>query len=493
MKWHTADRYTVGLSSLLTYSALILFLIAFCVLAGAVVAVELYILLPIFMLPLLLTVLPISNRYQSKLFYILGASLLIAALLWPRYSYIRVGGLPGITPTRVLLAISLFVAIVYFLRSPKFKKEIFSAISQGQSIFWFVAIFIVFRFLSVVFAHRPLESLYGFLNEILFYPLMMLLFVTAFRSSIDVERIVRSLVYVTLFICLIGTLEYIRHQNVFTGILPVTDEYAQEALLSKVRDSGYRIQSTFDHPLTYAQFLVCVIPILIAAFFRFNGLVFRSIAIITVILAFGSVWLTGSRSGMVLGVATVLGMGVIVSVVQFLRRRVRLGALVISMFGLAIVSMATMLLIDSLMAIIAGRSYAEASSTSARLLMLDRAIPLLIASPLVGHGVNQAAALIGFVGSRGILTVDSLLISFLVESGVIALLAYVVSIFSAIIFAVRNAANDSRGDILLHSAFAASLLVFFMTTVTLSLTSNMFLLAFLFAAVVSSRKRVVVK
>lgn len=282
--------------------------------------------------------------------------------------------------------------------------------------------------------------------------------------------------------------EYIRQQNIFSGLLPVTDEYAQEAMLSKIRDSGYRIQSSFDHPLTYAQFLVCVIPILIASFFQYKGIIFRGVSVAAVLLALGSAWLTGSRSGVALSVMSVLGMGVLVLVIQFFQRKVRLGVVIISIFGIALMAVSAIFLIDHLLLLVAGRSAAEASSTSARLLMLKRAIPLVLNSPLVGNGVNQAATLIGFVGARGVLTVDSLLISFAVESGVIALLAYVFSVLAGFIHAVRNSLGESREDSILQLGFATSLILFLMTSVTLSLTGNMYFLAFLFAMVIGSTR-----
>lgn len=257
------------------------------------------------------------KNYPPKLFYTLGLSLLLAALLWPRYAYIRIGALPGATPTRIFLALALFAGIAYLLRSPGFRHGLISKISEAKSIFIFISIFTFFRLLSVIFADNPFASLYGFLNEVVFFPLMTLLFVSAFRSSSDIGKIIRALVYVTFFILLIGMAEYIRQQNIFSGLLPVTDEYAQEAMLSKIRDSGYRIQSSFDHPLTYAQFLVCVIPILIASFFQYKGIIFRGVSVAAVLLALGSAWLTGSRSGVALSVMSVLGMGVLVLVIQF--------------------------------------------------------------------------------------------------------------------------------------------------------------------------------
>lgn len=465
--------------------------VVFCFIAGAAVGIGAYVLLPVFFAPLFpvfLMVVPVSKKYPPKMFYFFGASLLTAALLWPRYAYIRIGPLPGVTPTRIMLALSLFAGLAYVVRSPGFRRGVASALSESKAVFYSIFVFTLFRFLSVVFAKYPFESLYGFLNEVVFFPLMTLLFVAAFRSSIDIGKIVKLLVYVTCLICLLGVVEYARQQNVFAGVLPVTDEYAQEALLSKIRDSGYRVQSSFDHPLTYAQFLVCVIPILIAAAFHFKGMVFRGTAFITVVMAFGSAWLTGSRSGVVLSIVSVLSMGVLVLGIQFFQRKVRLSVVVISIFGLAIATLGVMFAIDHLLLLIAGRSTAEASSTSARLLMLMRAIPLVLDSPLVGHGVNQAATLIGFVGARGVLTVDSLLISFAVESGVIALLAYILSVLAAFNIALRNAIRDSQDDAILQLGFATSLISFLMTTVTLSLTGNMFLLALLFALVVGSTR-----
>lgn len=477
----------------LSYSIL---LFVFCVLGGTAVGLEAYVLLPVFFAPIvvvLIFVLPVSKVYPNRLFFLLGVLLLSAALLWPRYAYIRIGGLPGVTPTRVFLALSLFFGLLYLLRSPCFRRKLAIELSSSKLIVFPVFVFALFRFLSVAFADNPIGSLYGFLNEIVFFVLMTVFFVGAICEPKNVQKFIKILVCLTFFICLIGVFEYLLQRNVFVGILPITDEYAQEAMFSKIRDSGYRIQSTFDHPLTYAQFLVSIIPLLIAGFFRFNGVIFRCVALLTISFAIGSAWLTGSRSGVLLSFSSVISMGALAMAIQFFRRNIKLGTLIISVFGLSLAALIGMLLVDQVLLVLSGRSSAESSSTAARMLMFYRAIPLVLDSPLVGYGVNQAAGLIGFVGARGILTIDSLLLSLVVESGVVALVCYLLCITSAVFISIRSAVRDCDSNTVVHLAFATSLIVFLMTTVTLSLTGNLFFLAFLLASVVVLNKPVAIK
>lgn len=460
----------------------------FAVLAGLVVALQFYALLPALFLPfsaLFAVLLPSAETKQQKIQFVLGAALLFASLLWPRYSYIRLGGLPGLTPTRVVLAIATFVWIAYLLRNRSIRSELAQAISVNKALFISLFAYLLFRILSVAFAAQPFVALFSLINELTNLLLISLLNIAAFRSRPDIEKVLGILVLVTLAIGLIGVVEYIRQKSFFLEVFPITDDYAQEALLGKVRDSSYRIQSTFDNPLTYAQFLVCTQPLLLAAFFRQESKTKRLVTLVTLLISFGSAVATGSRSAMVVGLASFVLMLFLYFASEFRKRRIKPELIVLSLFALAATVLSGLLFFDHIATLIAGRSASEASSTEMRMLMLSRAIPLVLDSPVLGHGVGQAAALIGIYSSRGTPTVDSLLISLIVESGVGALLAYVTLILSAAFAAVRTAGNVSAKEAVVGLALATSLIAFFATSITLSMRSNFFFLSFLLSAVIA--------
>lgn len=161
-----------------------------------------------------------KNTLQ-KCSYFFGTALLASALPRPRYAYVRIGpslcyaytdffGAFFVCWSLLICCAHLGLGEVYLLRY--LTQRLF------YTAYWF---FKLFRFLSVFFAKYPFESLYGLLNEIVFFPLMTLLFVAAFRSSIDIGKILRILVYVTFLICLLGVAEYVRQQNIFAGLLPI--------------------------------------------------------------------------------------------------------------------------------------------------------------------------------------------------------------------------------------------------------------------------------
>lgn len=430
------------------------------------------------------SIFPVKSRGVQNLFCLLGMIFLFGAMLWPRYAYVRLGGSIGVTPTRIVLAFCVLSLLVYLIKDWRFRARLTEGLAGARWIVIGLVIFFFSRLISAGISDAPLASMLGFANEFTFFGIVFLLFVVALSGQHSIEKTVAIFPIIMSVVVVVGLVEWYKEYNVFSGLVSVSDDYMREATLSKIRAEKYRIQAMSDHPLTYAQFLACAVPILISVALTRSSRITQILIAMLVVLAFISLWMTGSRAGVGAALLTIFLMWCMATIVNAAKHRIDLAKLILLIFGLGVAAIGIIILFDGALDFLSGKSSAEISSTSARLLMLERAVPLVYESPLFGHGVNRAAELIGYVGSRGVLTVDSLLISFAVESGTFALLAYLFTMFSGIATALRVARRVEGERHNLIIAFAASILAFLMTSVVLSLTSNLYFLAFVLAAIV---------
>lgn len=458
-------------------------------LAGAAIGMGLYVVLPLILLPVVFVVslsLVDVDSCRACLRYV-GAFTVASMILWPRYSYIRIGGLPGVTPSRLLALFFVFLFVVVIAKSKKIRSDFIRAVADSGVVGWVLLVYLLFRVLSVVFSKDPLPSLFVTVNELIFFGLFFALSAWILRSKTDALHLVRLLAVATIVVALVVVLEYKRQQNVFAGVLPVSDDYAAQALANKVRDSGYRVQATFDHPLTFAQYLVTVIPLMVIGFFRSTGFWVRIFWGVCCSSALVSVVLSGSRSVFVVLFVSLAFLCFILLLRDFVAKRTTIGGVLVAISGLAVLVLVVAVLSDKILPLLAGRTASEVASSTARLHMLHRAIPLVLDSPLFGYGVGRAAELVGYVGAGGILTIDSLPISIVVESGVVALVCFFFVIGLGVWKAFQSMKIGSE-KFPISAGFAAALVAFGVSMMTLSLTSNMFVLAVVISGALASTR-----
>ena len=458
------------------------------VISGLFVGIEWYVFVAAELAPLLVVMSMLfvaRNRYPSRLLFCLSIAALVSSAVWPRYAYIRVGGLPGITPTRVVILLSILALVVLFVRSIVFRRELLDRFGRASRLLSCVFVFELLRMLSAAFSDQWIPSLIGFANEFVSISVVLILCVAGIGDRNELRDVLKFIYLSVFLVVLVGFIEFFAQKSLFADFLDVNDDYVRDVLLAKVRDSAYRVQSTFDHPLSYAQFIACLLPMVVCSFVAFQGKLKKFMLFVLFSGLLASIFATGSRSGAIVGVSGVLLTLVLLAIVNVIRGGFGRGVpyLVTIFIGIAVLLLVFVAYGDRFIDFAVGRSAAEYSSTSARLLMFERALPLIMDSPIVGHGVNRAAELIGFVGARGVVTVDSLLLSFAVESGVFALLAYVSMIALGVWKALRNSINDASETSSLQVGFAGALIAFFFTSMTLSLSGNLFLVGFLLASV----------
>lgn len=470
-----------GLLRFMPYGVICAALICAISLGGAI-GVGLYVVVPAIVAPaaVLTLVIVLKEKSLRKIMACVATLSFSALLLWPRYAYFRIGALPGVTPPRLMVSLLILCFIANWIKSAKSRSTFARSthgIAAGVSL---VVAFCGSRLLSVIVSADPAPSLFPLINELVFFGGGFLVALEVSREEGAPEALYRVLIAVTWGICAIAFAEYIKQKNIFMGVFPVTDEYALQAMQGKIRDSGYRVQGTFDNPLSLAQYLSTVMPMLVSRVIGRKLDVWGVLAMAAAGASTLAIVMTGSRSALIFTVLAVLLLYAFAIKDRFARKEVTLGGGVASVVALIVLFILAISAVSYIEGLLLGRSAAEASSTNARLIMLDRAWPLVLEKPLFGHGVSRAAQLIGFYGAGGVLTVDSLLISFAVESGLVGLLSYV----GLILYALRSACTTparGRCGYLFGAGLCSALGAFLVSSATLSLTGNLFFLAVLLA------------
>jgi len=441
----------------------------------------------VIILPIIIVTL-FREQHLKNIVLLLGWIVIVSLCLWPRYSYLRFGGLPALTPTRGVLVLWIASWIGFWFKSSVFRKYFYERAASAKWLYILLIVWVGWIFFANLFASNPFRGLYFIFDHVLMLCGFFFMLSIILMRPTDVERLSKLLSVMVLIVVSVGVVEFVLERNVFANILPITEDYAAQALSVKIRDSGYRAQSTFDHPLTFAQFLIAVVPLLMAGFFSAQKFKGRFYWLCCVLVAVAGLIIAKSRAGIVVSIVTVLFFMSIVGFRRLVAGKITIPDLLITIGMTILLTVCTYVVADKLMELTVGRTSAEMSSTHARIVMLNRAIPLVLDSPLVGYGTGRAVELVGIYGRGGALTVDSLLISYAVESGLVALFAYIFLIITTVFRAVRISARDDRFSYY-GAGLAASLVGFFLTTVTLSLTPNLFVLATLLAATVTLSER----
>jgi O-antigen ligase len=245
------------------------------------------------------------------------------------------------------------------------------------------------------------------------------------------------------------------------------------------RNGLFRASSTFVTPLSFGEFQIIVIPI--GLFFLLHReKLFEKV--LGGAVAFGGIvgiYCSGSRGGFV---------GVIASVAVFvafysIRKAVSTkGSLVPAIAGLlGIIGFGCVIgligLSHSFHDMVLGGA-AQASSTDARYLQWAAGTPFIKSNPITGHGLGLGGFIIGMP------SIDSYMLSLVVETGVLGLLFFFGLLVLPVWYGLRNYLSDMSESGALAGALACSFIGFIMNRLVLSQKENHMLIFSLLAVVI---------
>jgi hypothetical protein len=374
-----------------------------------------------------------GNKNENRIKVLLLASSLIyitSSIIWPKYIALRPPGLPPISIQRFanLLAISSFVFAMFC--SNWFKKEIANSYNSAKAFWIFFGILVFFRFASVFMSAKLFHSMYIFMSDLFvhwFFIFIGVFIGSSYRNFMLFSKIIVCCFFLNFFLA-IG--EFALGRNLFLQFVNAADPALEWIMKEKTRGGAYRVHSVFNHPILFAEFASIGFCFAVFMSSRIKNTAWRYTAIFAAVFCVSVMLiLSGSRSGYV-AAAIVISLTALSPLANSLfRGQMNLKTAALWSFLIIVVAIAVSILGILVYDLTFGKyTSATAGSDTARLIMLERTFDKLIESPIIGHGVAQAAELVGieiFGSASSSHTIDSLYISYTVESGLFAIIAFI--------------------------------------------------------------------
>jgi hypothetical protein len=357
---------------------------------------------------------PIERVYGVTLFLMLA---------WPNYIAIVLPGLPWVTPTRVALFILTFLFLYSISTSSPLRSHIVT-VARSSPLLW--ALFLLWNFtlfLSLPFSDAIGSSVKGLIDDQLRLTQMFFIGCLIFARRGGPTWTVRWLLILSLVSALDGFLElrlgYPPWAHNIPSFMKIDNDLLEEILSSQARsdDGFYRVRGPYVNSLVFAEFLAICTPFIIHWLLTGRSLKLRVGMACLWVVILGAIIVTQSRLGLI---GTIVAIGCYVPLWAYRQWRSDQTSIIgpSLLFGAPIVAMALIGMIFSshtlTMRVLGGG--AQAASDDARVQQKQMAIPKIETHPL-GHGINQAAGVLGFTSPNGRLTVDNYYLNTLLDLG----------------------------------------------------------------------------
>lgn len=399
-------------------------------------------------------------------------------ILWPNYLAIALPGLPWISVRRLFGGPLLLLLLISVSTSAKFRSDLTASLQSVPLLWKLMAAFVIVQLLSLAFADSKAT---GFARALSMQMVWTSIFFVSAYVFLTPGRIVRwawIMCGMAVVVSLIALLEaqqgHVLWVDHIPSFLKVEDESVAMTLAGKYRlGQTYRSVSTFATTLALAEFLALTCPFLIHIAMIKRKPAFWVLFVAVDILIIAGILASQSRLGMVGFVVGHAAYGLLWAVRKWRTDRVSLfgPALTLAYPALMAVTAAAILAFGRLRTVTIGNGQ-HAPSNMAREMQVEMAGPVFLKSPLFGHGPNQGASALGYTNPSGTLTIDSYILSILLDYGIVGFLVYYGMILVGIRKAVSLSARAKDDELGYALPVAVALMVFVVSKLVLSQEEN---------------------
>lgn len=402
-----------------------------------------------------------------------------AKLLWPDYFAPNIPGLPAISLGRVTIVLLMLVMIVTLSMSRSAKRDLKDALQALPLWKMLIAINVIQTF-TILLSVAPFRSFNQLLVTLQAWTGIYIASVLAFTNPRVRRWFPRFLVVVAVLLCALGMAELQNQALLWSKNFPTFLRYDQVIagiLEPKFRDGGYRVTTIYTTSLSLAEFLALVSPFFLHNLLHAKG-IHKSLfwAAANLLLLF-TIVKTGARLGIV-GMFAADTFYVMIWSIRRWRNHHKADligpAMSLAFPAAAAAFLVSMFTVDAVRyRTIAGSS--TGFSDDARWTQFEMALPSILKNPL-GYGIGSSGEVIGFTTPGGQLTVDSYVLTLLVDVGIMGLLLYTAMLLVSVwkmSFIAYETADESE---FLTAAVAASIVSWITSKLVLSQADNDMLL-----------------
>jgi O-antigen ligase len=416
--------------------------------------------------------------------------MLVVDLCVPYYYTVQIGGLPWISARRLATFGLIAPFLVAVASSSEVRRKIGDRLRAAPLIVVCVVGFLVMAFFSIFTSTLPQESTSAFSDVVLSWYVLFLAALYVVKDKNDSILLLKIVCFCALFNTAAGILEFRVEHRIFLDFFPksMLDSFIESnpqmaAFLDvsrNFRNGHYRAASTFITPLSFAEFEIMVIPIGLFFALHREKVWERCLGWGVVIGGMVGIFVSGSRGGYVGFLVSTAAFAAAWSIRKARISRISLAPAFVGLSGaLSFGAVLVLIMVWRRAHDMVLGGGAEASSTEARQIQWEAALPLIKTNPITGHGLGTG----GFDIS---MSIDSYVISLILETGVPGFVFFAGIVCLPIWYGLRNYIVDLSESGALSGALACSFVAFFMYRLALSEKENNTFAYFLLALVVSS-------
>lgn len=438
----------------------------------------------------------VPEKLLRRIFFVMvGVQLCV-----PAYYAIDIGYLPWISARRffslsVILLFSLVIA-----GSASAREKVKETLRDSRSLTFCVLGFLLTIFLSILGAKSVTQSMASFVDSLLNWYIPFFVCILIVRTADEIILVAKIIVVSALIVGIAGIVEFFLQHRYFFDIFPrgiLAEMMARNPALavmvnvSMFRNGLYRAASIFSVSLSFSEFLTMAAPI--AGYFVLHGSSWRQrvIGAVTILVTIAGLMASGSRGGYLCFLIS-MPLMMLLWTARYTRFNPSsmVGAIMFSIFSAGMIAVMVIIFSSGRLSNMVFGGGDTASSTQARFIQWNAALPHIISNPVTGHGVGSAGDLIGFAAETGVPSVDSYIITLLVDQGAPSLFLFFGMLAIGIWIAARIYLTDASKHAELAGAIACSLVAFSVYRVALSQRENHTLLFLMIGMVFATEKLV---
>lgn len=370
--------------------------------------------------------------------------LIFVTSTWPDYVELKFSGMPNMAPSR-LIRITLICGFFWMIfHDPQRSKLFFRRLSDNWVLISTLIVFYGLRIISAFFSDNTIFQLFSFFrSDVLVNLPLFFIAIAVIKDENSVIKIYNVLIAAGLIASVFAILDFYFEKNIFSSFVPISSDYLLTIFIDKSRDSAYRAQGSFEHPILLGQFFALILPIVWIKFRESKSNSGRFYFSISGLLTLSAIYVSGSRAA--LGIAALFAMLLIAWEIRVWIKtsRNRLAQyFVLSQLPWLILGSTFALYILKEMAV--GTSRETQLSSYARIDMIVEGGPKVFEAPILGHGLGEATSVFSLVGRAGLRTLDNFYLLLGLESGMFAPIAFLLFILICILPAIRYVFKGER-------------------------------------------------
>ncbi len=463
----------------------LLFMIAYCGLTGAAVALlppQLMFLLaaPLgFAVGAILWLMPDGGKVPERTLAALMVLFIATNCLWPSYLSIDLPGLPWINPSRIVVGLLLIIGLYSYATSSELRAEVtarINALPLLRNAFW---IFWGVSLVTIALSSQPAFSINKWINNQIFWTFLFVAAAWLGSRPGFITRVANLLVWSTILLALLTIYEYSQElvpwANHIPSFLRVDEQYLQTVLGAQNRAGTdiYRARATFSVSLICAEYLAIVYPFLVHATLEAKGPVRKLLLTAGLVATLAALYFTGARSAMVGFFLTVFAYGGFAAVRAWQRNR---GSLVpvtiLTMWPLAALAFFALSLTWTRLHNMTYGGAQHSPSSAAREAQWSMGVPMIEGNP-IGHGPGRGGGTLGYTNLGGDLTIDTYYLSLLLEYGLVGFAAFMVLFGGQLFYGLRMFIDAEPGEETWIGPITIALLNFLVIKAVLSSEYNL--------------------